>query len=144
VLQWQRCIGGTRNEKVHGVVKHSDYKYTVAGEMNFSPAGDVNCSNFVYGSQKNYWVFGISDTTVAIPETPPEELDAKVYPNPAKRVLNIELPEKYACRNAMLSIIDINGKAVLRSEVTEHTNQLDIKTVKPGFYLLKIENNKMY
>lgn len=142
VLQWQRCIGGTRNEKVHGVVKHSDYKYTVAGQMLYSPSGDVNCSNFVYGSMQNYWVFGISDTTVNVREVPPEEFDVKVYPNPAKRVLNIELSEKYACRNAMLSIIDISGKAVLRSEVTEHTTQLDIKTIKPGLYLLKIENGK--
>ena len=141
-MQWQQCIGGSGTEAVYGVVKHSDYKYTVAGEMNFSPSGDVNCSNFVYGSQKNYWVFGISDTTVNVREVPPEEFDVKVYPNPAKRVLNIELPEKYACRNAMLSIIDISGKAVLRSEVTEHTTQLDIKTIKPGLYLLKIENGK--
>jgi hypothetical protein len=142
VLQWQQCFGGPAKERVYGVVKHSDYKYTVAGEMNYSPSGDVNCSNFVYGSQQNYWVFGISDTTVAVPESPQPESAIKVYPNPATSVLTIELPETYDLHNAQFSIIEISGKIVLISEAVEHTSQIDIKTIKSGLYLLKIQNDK--
>jgi hypothetical protein len=126
VLQWQQCFGGPAKERVYGVVKHSDYKYTVAGEMRYSPTGDVNCSNFVYGSQQNYWVFGISDTTVAVPESPQPVSAIKVYPNPANSVLTIELPATYDLHNAQFSIIDINGKIVLRTEAVEHTSQIDI------------------
>lgn len=53
------------------------------------------------------------------------------------------LKQSYDLHNATLSIININGK-VLKSEIGEHANQIDIKTIKPGLYLLKIQNDKMY
>ena len=141
-LLWQQCIGGHATERVYGVVKHSDYKYAVAGEMNFSPSGDVNCSNFVYGSRQNYWVFGISDTTVNIQETPLMGADVIVYPNPANNVLNIDFPENYDIQDLIIDVIDFSGKTVLKSKALIHSPQLDIKRLSPGLYIVKIQNDK--
>jgi hypothetical protein len=113
-LQWQQCIGGTRSERVYGVVKHSDYKYAVAGEMFFSPSGDVNCSNFVYGSQQNFWVFGISDTTVNVVENDAEIAEIKVYPNPVNSILNIDFPVEYQILNIKIEIIDIKIPKIIK------------------------------
>jgi hypothetical protein len=127
---------------VYGVVQESDYKYTVAGEMNFSPSADVNCSNFVYGSQQNYWVFGISDTTVNIVENSPESIIVKIYPNPANSLLNIDFPNDYNIQNTIIEIMDINGRTMLKSEPVSISTQLDIKKLNNGLYLVKIQNDK--
>ncbi|MCF8303275.1 MAG: T9SS type A sorting domain-containing protein [Bacteroidales bacterium] len=141
-LIWQQCIGGEVTERVYGVVKHSDYKYAVAGEMRYSPSGDVNCSNFVYGSLQNYWVFGILDTTVNIVENMPKTDEIKIYPNPANSVLNIDFPVNYQVLNTIIEILDINGRILLKSKASSGTTQLDIKQLNPGLYIMKIQNDK--
>lgn len=141
VLLWQRCIGGVPYESVAGVIQLSDYKYTVAGEMRASPTGDVNCSNFVPGSGSNYWVFGVSDTTVNIAETSAVAVDIKVYPNPAKSVLNIDFPANYDILHSTIEIINVNGKTSMQSKPIFHSTQLDIKSLTPGLYIVKIQNN---
>lgn len=141
-LLWQQCIGGQANEKVHGVVKHSDYKYAVAGEMTFSPSGDVNCSNFVYGSMQNYWVFGISDTTVHIVDNVPEKAEIMIYPNPASSLLNIDFPSNYQILNTNIKIVAINGRTMLQSKPVSGSIQIDIKKLNPGLYIVKIQNDK--
>jgi hypothetical protein len=141
-LLWQQCIGGHARERVYGVVKHSDYKYAVAGEMTFSPSGDVNCSNFVYGSRRNYWVFGISDTTVNVVENNQTEFEIKVYPNPANSVLNIDFSNDYNIQNTIIEILDINGRTILKSKPVSVSTQIDIKELNPGLYIVKIQNDK--
>jgi len=140
-LLWQQCIGGSRTEQVYGVIKQNDCKYTVAGEMFYSPSGDVNCSNFVYGSQRNYWVFGISDTTVNIVEDSAESFIVKIYPNPANSVLNIDFPNICNIHNTIIKIVDINGRTMLKSEPVSISTQLDIKLLTNGLYLVKIQND---
>jgi len=142
-LLWQRCIGGRADERVYGVAKESDYKYTITGEMNFSPSGDVNCSNFVYGSQKNYWVFVINDTSENIVESLSDLNEVKIYPNPANTILNINLPIKYGiCKNT-IEIIDITGICLIKSNPETNLSQLDLKELKPGLYIVKIQNGEM-
>jgi hypothetical protein len=140
-LIWQQCIGGSRSERVHGVIQHTDNNYTVAGEMFYSPSGDVNCSNFIYGSSRNYWVFGISDTTVNVSETSQENDRIKIYPIPAYSVLNIDFPNDYNFQNTKIEIVDINGRTILKSERVSISTQLDIKLLNDGLYLVKIQND---
>lgn len=144
----QQCIGGSRTERVYGVVKHSDYKYAVAGEMFYSPSGDVNCSNFVYGSRQNYWVFGISDTTVNIQETPLMGADVMVYPNPAHEYVAFEIPlsaiqnslhNKGTKCTAHIKIINIFGNLMIEQPIIDEKTVWDTRKVPSGvyFYMLK-------
>jgi len=148
-LIWQQCVGGHASESVYGVIKHSDYNYTVAGEMSYSPSYDVNCSNFIYGSSFNYWVFGISDTTVNVTENLPATDMVKIYPNPLPRgqsgvnsLLNIEFPNDYNIQNTTIEIVDINGRTMLKAYPVSVTTLLDINKLNSGLYLVKIQNNK--
>ncbi len=141
-LIWQQCIGGSRSENVNGVIKHSDYNYTVAGRMFYSPSGDVNCSNFIYGSSYNCWVFGISDTTVNVTENLPVTDKVKIYPNPANSILNIDFPNYFNIRNTTIEIVDVNGRTVLKSNPVNNLTQLSINNFYSGLYLVKIQNSK--
>ena len=49
-LLWQQCIGGHADERVHGAIKQSDYKYTVVGEMNFSPSLEKTIDSMDHGN----------------------------------------------------------------------------------------------
>lgn len=58
-----------------------------------------------------------------------------VYPNPAKNLLNIslqDLPEQ-----TQIQLFDMQGKLVLQQEL-KLSQQLNIETLTPGMYLLKI------
>lgn len=137
---WQQCIGGHADEQELGVVKQSDYNYAMAGEMNFSPSGDVNCSNFVYGSSQNYWVLGIKDITVSNHENYiPESIS--IYPNPASMAINIDLAQKYSNYNTMIEIIDISGKTVMKLDYEQTNEPVRIDDLKSGLYLIKITGN---
>jgi hypothetical protein len=140
-LQWQQCIGGTRTERVYGVIQNGDYDYTLAGEMFYSPSGDVNCSNFIYGSRNNYWVFGISDTIVNVNEPLQLNDKIKIYPNPANSVLNIDFPDDYNAQNTIIELLDINGKLMLKSETVTSSTQIKINHLNSGFYIVKVQND---
>jgi len=132
-LLWQQCIGGHSRERVHGVIQLSDYNYAVAGEMFYSPSGDVNCSNFIYGSSRNYWVFGISDTTVNVVENIYNTTVVKVYPNPAQSFITFELPKQY--EKSILEIIDVYGNILIKTELKNPKEVINVQMLKPGFYI---------
>ncbi len=139
---WQQCIGGSGSESLYnGVVRHSDYRYVVAGEMNYSPSGDVNCSNFVPLSGPNFWVFSISDTTENIAEHNPWMDKVNIYPNPTSAVLHIDFPANTPIPHALLEILDINGRVVLKQEKLSHTNNLAIEQLPPGLFLVRIRDD---
>ncbi len=61
----------------------------------------------------------------------------RVYPNPAKQSLTItlqQLPEQQT-----LQLYDMQGKLLLQQDL-KHQQQLNIETLSPGIYMLKIGN----
>ncbi|MEA3505239.1 MAG: T9SS type A sorting domain-containing protein, partial [Bacteroidota bacterium] len=136
-LIWQQCIGSHAPERVYfGVIKKSDYNYVVAGEMNFSPSGDVNCGN-ICGEETNYWVFELTDTTTAIHNIPNVAKQIKVYPNPAQSYITFELPQLY--NECTLNIVDVYGKLQLTTKLTTTKTKVDVKTLNPGVYIYSIK-----
>ena len=136
-LLWQQCIGGRATERVHGVTQLPNNNYAVAAETNFSPSGDVNCSNFIQGWGSDYWAFGLTDVTVGVNElSNPREV--AIYPNPASSTLTIQLPEFYDIEHTVLELIDINGSLVLKLNPESLVSHLDIRHLKRGLYMMKI------
>lgn len=67
----------------------------------------------------------------------------RVYPNPSQHYAMIEIPEEFQFNNYKLDIIDINGTRI-NSEVThmnENTLKINLNTVKPGIYVLRLSEN---
>lgn len=59
-----------------------------------------------------------------------------LYPNPAEDALNISMPHQLEVRNVY--ILNMNGQKL---KTVAYTEQVDIKNLKPGMYVLQIETN---
>ncbi len=63
----------------------------------------------------------------------------KVYPNPAKDVLNIELNYK---KGFVINIFDVTGKLVETINGSEGINQINVADYKRGFYIYDIRTSE--
>jgi hypothetical protein len=63
----------------------------------------------------------------------------KVYPNPAKDVLNIELNYK---KGFVINIFDVTGKLVETINGSEGINQINVAEFKKGFYIYDIRTSE--
>lgn len=61
-----------------------------------------------------------------------------VFPNPANNVVNISLPGVKG--KSDVSMFDVNGRVVLRREVSMVNTQLDISALPAGVYIMRIKN----
>ena len=80
---------------------------------------------------------------VGIAEESPGLSQISIFPNPATNTINVKLP-KESNGNAAVSIYDLAGKRVLHSE--KNGNKLfvtDISTLKPGVYILRINDSAL-
>lgn len=65
-------------------------------------------------------------------------LDIRIFPNPASESLSVSLPENSLKTDGRL--FDQTGKEVLRFNLSRVDNQLDVRELKSGIYILKIDN----
>lgn len=61
-----------------------------------------------------------------------------VFPNPANNVVNINLTGYTG--KSVVSMFDVNGRAVLQREVSTVNTQLDISALPAGVYMMRIRN----
>lgn len=136
-IQWQQCIGGHAKENVSRVLRETEYKYALAGDMTYSPTGDVNCSNFIYSSSVNMWVLGITDIVSTLNET--DYCDNIIlYPNPSSGTINIEINDYRSSDNFSVSIYDINGSEVLNKDHCRSCGPMDVGNLSHGIYPIRI------
>ncbi len=65
----------------------------------------------------------------------------KVYPTPARDVVNILLEDAMLNRQTVISIINIDGKVVeTRNAMGSRLTQLNIARLSPGLYIVRIES----
>jgi len=69
-----------------------------------------------------------------------DELSVKVYPNPASDYLKIDLGKLND--NALLEMFNEKGQLVLSKENIHSGSQIDISSLKKGFYILRIHDDK--
>ena len=73
-LTYQQCIGGARKERIDfGVVKKNDYDFIIAGQTNYGPSYDVQCTphgQLPYNLDTDFWVFEIKDCSYYAPAVP--------------------------------------------------------------------------
>ena len=62
--------------------------------------------------------------------------EIKLYPNPVKNELNVER----ITGNAELSIVDIQGKELIKTTAEYQTRTIDVKKLSPGVYYLRVES----
>ncbi len=65
------------------------------------------------------------------------DLSFEIYPNPTT-ASTIELRAGRELMGKQLQLFDVNGKSVYTSTVTDNRTSLDIRTLAPGLYLIKL------
>jgi len=79
----QQCFGGKSSEKMDfGVLKKSDYNFVIAGQTEWGPSFDVQCTPHSLPVE-DFWVFEIQDTLTSVSSDQKLPVEVKVYPNPA-------------------------------------------------------------
>jgi hypothetical protein len=63
-----------------------------------------------------------------------------MYPNPAKNVLNIKLPENIDVNVTSVTIANSLGQIVLKQK-TENTTIIDVSNLQKGIYIVSLETN---
>ena len=77
---------------------------------------------------------------LTIPEA--EQLGVKVYPNPARGFVNIELEHQLGVNQTTLSIFDATGKVLTRENANAFPYRLSLESLNPGLYYLQIYNGE--
>jgi len=62
-----------------------------------------------------------------------------VYPNPATSAIKVNLTGFEG--KSEITLMDVNGKAIMRRQVSAMNSELDISRLPAGIYLLSVKNN---
>lgn len=100
---------------------------------NIDPVYVFNVGKAAVGALQH---FAVATTTLSVNEPAAGSLESvKVYPNPAKNVLNIDLPSHI--KDFHVEINDMSGKLVLKSE---KETQINVSSLENGIYLCSIKS----
>jgi len=105
---------------------------------NLDPVYVFNVGKAAIGALQH---FAVATATLGVNESPANQLEfVKMYPNPAKNTLHIDLP--YHIKNFTVEITDMSGKLILKS--TNET-EINVSLLQSGAYLcsLKTDNENI-
>lgn len=103
----------------------------------------IDDSEYVYVSNNSHIARSLGPT-VSVPEPDIEAVgNLLIYPDPAQDILNICVEPYMASRETTISIYDITGKTVCRSQVPLDSSkiQLPVSDLPVGLYVLKLTGN---
>ncbi len=144
---------GTGNWVIGKFVTHSTPKNTATAVWTFqwtAPAkgtGDVNFYG-AFAITRNTTKTQVLKVTEKIGSGIQESdlFSINVFPNPVSNQLNLLFNNN--TKNAVIDLLDLNGKEILHKELNNNTaeNAIDVSTFKEGNYIVKIlaDNNIYY
>jgi len=101
---------------------------------NVDPTYVYNVGKAAVGALQH---FAVATTTLAVNETQANQLESvKIYPNPAKNFVKLDLPNNI--RNFKVEISDMSGKLVLK---TENKTEINVSDLQNGVYVCSIKAN---
>lgn len=119
--------GGTNSESISGTISPGTYYLQVYGYNGANSATSCYTLRVQLGTA--------SRGTDIITE---EGAKVLVFPNPVRDILNIDLGG--AKGKSEISIFDTNGRSAFRREVNAGKAQLDVSTLPPGVYIIRVKN----
>ena len=73
-----------------------------------------------------------------------EQTQIRVFPNPAKDVLYIEVKSEMDSYQGLIKIYNTLGQLVAEQSITQRMEFIDIKSLKTGMYIYNIEYTNAY
>jgi hypothetical protein len=134
----QQCFGGEGKEGIeHGIVFNDNYHFIVAGNTDYGPSYDVHCTPHGGNwSDLDFWIFEVKDTTVSVPEQPPQVSALITYPNPANNYVCFERKGKTNSHRIEINIFSASGIPVkeLTLNPGETLKVWDTRSIPAGVY----------
>ena len=109
----------------------------------------VNLHSVCFIDQNMGWICGDSGVIlhtdnggiVGVEDNYSEPVTFKVYPNPSKSTITIELPAQPS-KNTSLTISNTNGQQLINQPITKPQTEIDISHLPVGIYIVKVWNEK--
>ena len=128
---WGHDLTCTNYNKLIYLQPYQDTLY-VAGSFSDKLCNDS--ARYIAKWMGNGSVFTNSVSVVGVNELNKKEYSVKVYPNPASNTLHFE-SEQYFEAGTEIEIANTLGQTVLK---INYTNEIDVSSLSPGYYILKI------
>jgi hypothetical protein len=96
-------------------------------------------SSFMFGTPMLRPVLGKEFERTSISQKETTTLEVKIYPNPAKDKLFIELSPELQQENIMTSIYSVTGQKIYENP---YTPEISLSNYVPGFYILRLTDGK--
>ncbi|MFO0357571.1 MAG: SBBP repeat-containing protein [Sphingobacteriaceae bacterium] len=136
---WATSVGDAFDESANSIsVNSSGSEIYVLGVYN-STSLSFGTHSVYKGCGDDVFLAKLSGLTIGISENKLSN-GIQLYPNPAKQ--SFYLNSKY---QGNFELINSIGKQVLKQEITEGLNSIDVSTLEPGLYILKqFHNGSVY
>jgi hypothetical protein len=134
------------------VMKFDGTNWVILGDAGFSTGEAVYTSLAIspsdgqpyvayedYGNSMKATVMKYDSVYVGINE--PQKLRLSVYPNPATDKISIEI--SVVTEQSILTIVNVEGQELIKQKITDRKTQVDISSLPPGIYFLKITGERM-
>ena len=92
------------------------------------------------GSHTMVLSYGNQVVSTFTPQSTPHPASMKVFPNPAKDLLEIEV-SRYGNENLNFKLLDIHGKIIKSWSSAHHISNMDTSALAQGLYVLMVNNN---
>ena len=131
-LQWQKCLGGTDNDKANSIQQTNDGGYIIAGSSN-SNNGDVTGNH----GNNDYWIVKLGPYPMGIKEEKITQNEVLVYPNPANSSFTVEVP-------GQTNYIEVSNSLgqVIEKKLVNKEKVLNFTIKENGLYFIKIVTEK--
>ena len=111
---------GTSADGIKTLTVQSDNKIIIGGDFtSYNGTGRNRIARINSSTLSNYDFAFLSNT--------------KIYPNPAQNVVNVEVDGLNE-----IEVYDINGRFLLKKQMSENKNSIDISSLSKGIYVLKV------
>ena len=68
-----------------------------------------------------------------------DQIEYRIFPNPASDMLEIQLQENYYKQEELIArILDVNGKQVFSKRLVQNRNKIDVSIISGGSYFLEL------
>lgn len=131
-IQWQKCLGGSNEERSYSIVQTADNGYLMVGLGN-SYDGDLSA---ITDHNKTLWILKLAPEVLST--TGFDKNSLAVYPNPSKNQINLQFPNQVIVDKIIIT--DLTGKIIL--EQTAKTTSVNTENLAKGMYFIQAFSGK--
>jgi len=134
---WRKIVTPNGNIRLE---KRNASSVSINGGDNGARGQNVFLSGNNANGGNQEWIFEVVGNVSSFRATQTSTNDIKVYPNPTKSYINVDLEENNNAQNIL--ILNVIGKIIKSVPSIENTTTIDLSDLSNGMYFVKIDGKK--